>query len=257
MTCRYYIAARDYLHLEALLGPEAALERVGSGNDGCRALSELLALEPELLLLDAALPGMDGLSLLARLRERTITPPRVLFLARAPEDAGAFLRETADTRLVWPGQADALLAAALSTAKTPVPLLASPHEGLRLALADALLKRLGVPEALKGRRYMQYAAAQAAAAPQLLFSCQQALYPLLGRRFSAGAAAVEKAVRTAVEHTWLRGNLDAIQALFGFSVDAERGKPTNKEFLSMLAEHVRRKAARQWIGGAEQEARSE
>lgn len=252
MTCRYYIASPDYLQAEALLGPEAALERVGSGSDGRRALLDTLALTPDLLLLDAALPGLDGLALLCRLQKETITPPRVLFLARTPESAAAseILRERADARLAWPGQADALLPAALSAARASVPLLARPHEGLRLSLADALLDRLEVPETLKGRRYMQYAAAQAAAAPQLLLSCQQALYPLLARRFCAGIPAVEKAIRTAVEHTWLRGDLNAIQALFGFSVDAERGKPTNKEFISMLAEHVRRKAARQWIGGA-------
>ena len=50
-------------------------------------------------------------------------------------------------------------------------------------------------------------------------------------------------MRTAVESTWLHGNLEAIQQLFGFSVDADRGKPTNAEFLSMLAEHVRRETA--------------
>ena len=185
MTCRYYIASPDYLQAEALLGPEAALERVGSGSDGHRALLDTLALTPDLLLLDAALPGLDGLALLCRLQKETITPPRVLFLARTPESAAAseILRERADARLAWPGQADALLPAALSAARASVPLLARPHEGLRLSLADALIDRLGVPETLKGRRYMQYAAAQAAAAPQLLLSCQQALYPLLARRF--------------------------------------------------------------------------
>ena len=111
MTCRYYIASPDYLQAEALLGPEAALERVGSGSDGHRALLDTLALTPDLLLLDAALPGLDGLALLCRLQKETITPPRVLFLARTPESAAAseILRERADARLAWPGQADALL----------------------------------------------------------------------------------------------------------------------------------------------------
>ena len=89
MTCRYYIASPDYLQAEALLGPEAALERVGSGSDGHRALLDTLALTPDLLLLDAALPGLDGLALLCRLQKETITPPRVLFLARTGGRAAA------------------------------------------------------------------------------------------------------------------------------------------------------------------------
>lgn len=66
------------------------------------------------------------------------------------------------------------------------------------------------------------------------------LYPHLAQRFGTTPGAVEKAVRSAIERTWLSGSLPEIQRLFGLSVDAEKGKPTNLECIAMLAEHVRR-----------------
>ena len=97
----------------------------------------------------------------------------------------------------------------------------------------------------KGGTGKSTAAAALACAPQGAASYSGRLYPWTAAAFGVTPGAVERAIRTAVEDTWLHGDLAAIQALFGFSVDAERGKPTNAEFLSMLAQHIREELARQ------------
>ena len=244
---RLYIASPDAERLERLFDREPAFSVLGSSGQGREALNEIFSLSPDALLLDGALPGLDGLNVLDMLRTEMVAPPRVLYLCRVPGNAWADLaREKGADQVCFPEKEsdEALLCRALSAARAPLPALAGEGEGDRMEIAAGLLDRLDVPRRLKGWGYIQTAAACLACAPQLGQSFSHGLYPFLAGRFQTAPQAVERAIRTAVEHTWLRGDLTAIQALFGFSVDADRGKPTNAEFLSMLAEHVRREMAR-------------
>ena len=194
------------------------------------------------MILDSALSALDGLSLIAQLQKEMPAPPRILFLCRSQDPGwlGIAQEKGADRALLWPEEKEGWLIHALSCAESPLPALARNTLEERNALSLALLRELGVSENLKGFSYLYEAVSSLACAPQLGYSMSQRLYPFLANRFNVTPHAVERACRTAVEHTWLHGHLPAIQALFGFSVDADRGKPTNAEFFSMLAEHVRR-----------------
>lgn len=123
----------------------------------------------------------------------------------------------------------------------PVGILSSPSFIKRQALADALLTRLGMPAQLLGKSCIARAVCCLSALPQPLPPLKHWLYPLLAQEENISAAAMERRIRSAIESTWLHGNLQAQSELFGFTVSAERGKPTNAEFLLLLAEHLRRK----------------
>ena len=237
---RLYIASPDVARLERVLSPHSRFLIVGSGQ-GKRAVLEALRLCPDLLLLDSVLSGMDGgeaLSLLTRLP----APPRVVYLART---AFAPTEPVPDAACPYPCEDGFLLETILKAAEHPLPALSHPWEKQRLAIAESLLERLSVPPRLKGRRYMGVAAAALACSPALGASYRERLYPYVAGQCGTTPQAVERAVRTAVESAWLQGSLEGIQALFGLSVDAEKGKPTNAEFLSMLAQHIREELARQ------------
>lgn len=242
------LTARTYLALQAwpaaerafLLDPRFAV--IGGSGDGQTALTETAALSPELIIVDGVLSGMDGQTLLKHLQQR-IQPPRVVYLMR-------FSREKApltDEALPWPGTAEALLTAARQAVSHPLPCLAWAHESLRLTLAEALLDALAMPRTLKGFSATALAAALSASAPWLLADKRGLLYPVLAQRLHTTGPAAERAIRTAIEHTWLLGDLAAIQRLFGLAVDAERGKPTNAELLAQLAEHVRREGQKRLL----------
>ena len=242
---RCYIAALNALGYEALLGREKAFFVLGSTGDGQRARREIFTLQPDLLLLDGALPGLDGLALLDEMSAGMPAPPRVVYLCAGDAwQRQAALQKGADGTLDPLESPSALLAALQKTAVLPLPGLAAPWERERLHIAEGLLAQLEISPRLKGAGYIRLAIAALACAPQLGQSFSGRLYPYIGEACGAAPAAVERAIRTAVEATWLRGSLSAIQALFGFSVDAGRGKPTNAEFLSMLACHARRQLAR-------------
>ena len=237
---RVYIASWEAERLERIIAFDPGFFVIGSSRCGLTALREIGWLCPDLAILDGELPGVDELSALRAL-EKMITPPRLLYLRRTGPAETAVC---ADRMLCDPWTEEALLAAAHAAAEQPLPRLAASRESERLTIAGDLLDELNVSPRLKGRGFIQCAAAALACAPQLAASYSERLYPFVAVRFQTSPQAVERAVRTAVEHTWLHGNLPAIQALFGLSVDAERGKPTNAECLSMLAEHVRLRLGR-------------
>ncbi|MBE5787920.1 MAG: hypothetical protein E7324_10365 [Clostridiales bacterium] len=139
-----------------------------------------------------------------------------------------------------PWTEEELKAAVRKLIHIPLPGLAAHTEMQRMEIAGELLAQLDVPGQLKGWRYIQYAAACCACSGFLMQDWGRRVYPLVANRFGTSSGAVERAIRTAVENTWLTGNLQGIQQLFGFSVDADRGKPTNAEFIAMLAAHTAR-----------------
>lgn len=119
-------------------------------------------------------------------------------------------------------------------------VLALPSFTQRYDIAQALLSRLGMP-LLLGRESIALGAVYLSALPQPVPPAQHWLYPLLAEKQHTSPAAIERRIRSVIESTWLRGDLQAQSELFGFTVSAERGKPTNAEFLSLLSEHIRLK----------------
>lgn len=251
MTSRTMLISPAADEMERLFLQDARFSVIHTRTESRDAYPALYTLCPDLLILDERPDAEDALSLLTRLRTTLATPPRVLYLSQEEINAKAAAEAGADLTRAGMPRADTLLSLAAQTADLPVPGLARETEQSRLAFADELLDQLRVPDNLKGREYMRFAAAMAACAPTLLSSLKYALYPLLSARYGASAASMERCIRTAVEATWLSGDLSGIHRLFGFSVDAEKGKPTNLEFLSMLAEHVRRKTNHMLLNSAE------
>ena len=119
-----------------------------------------------------------------------------------------------------------------------LPRMAFHHLPEMTCLARGLLKALSVPSGLAAWRFLPDMAALCALHPALLHDLRWRLYPLVARRHGMTPAAVERSLRLCVEAAWSRGRLEALERFFGQSVDPERGKPTNREFLQRLAEQL-------------------
>ena len=105
-------------------------------------------------------------------------------------------------------------------------------------LARGMLHALGVPPTLSAWRFLPDAVALTVVYPPLLDDLSHGLYPLLARRHDRKPAAVERSLRLCIESTWMRGDLAALERFFGSSVDPDKGKPTNREFLCRVQERV-------------------
>ncbi len=158
---RLYIASPDAARLERMFSFDSRFLVVGGGRDRQAGL-EALRLCPDLLILDSVLSGMDGREVLSVL-SATPAPPRVLWLART---AFSPPEHTPDETCPYPCEDKILLETILKAAERPLPALARPWEGPRLALAESLLRRLAVPPRLKGRRDMGVAAPALALLPR-------------------------------------------------------------------------------------------
>lgn len=102
-----------------------------------------------------------------------------------------------------------------------------------------LLHTLGMPAHVLGYEYTREAILITLGNKDILRAITGELYPAVSKRFNTTPTRVERAIRHAVELAWDRGNLDTIQKFFGFTTSPKKGKPTNKEFLSALADHLR------------------
>lgn len=130
-----------------------------------------------------------------------------------------------------------------------LPRMAFQHLPEMTCLARGLLRALSVPGGLGAWRFLPDMAALCALHPALLHDLRWRLYPLMARRHGMTPAAVERSLRLCVEAAWSRGRLEALERFFGQSVDPERGKPTNREFLCRIREELTG-AARRLEGGA-------
>ena len=102
-----------------------------------------------------------------------------------------------------------------------------------------ILKELGVPAHLKGHGYLRYAIGRVTEDHTYIETVTKLLYPEVAKHFQTTSSRVERAIRHAIEVAWSRGNPDVLTEYFGYTVNAGKGKPTNSEFIAMLAEDLK------------------
>ena len=190
---------------------------VGAGE--CAALMEAGA---EVLLL---LPCRESEALLRAVTESPpLAPPFILG------------RDAPDGPLPAPEELPGLLGRWRQDLR--LPALADSHLPAAAEMAAAFLRAMAVPQRLRAWRFLPDMCALTVVHPPLLADLQHGMYPLVARRYGMTAAGVERSLRLCVESTWTHGSLTALERFFGSSVDPERGKPTNREFLCRVAERL-------------------
>lgn len=185
----------------------------------------LLAERPVQLLILTACPSSAAL-----IRILTATP-----LLAPPYLLGEGF-PAADGMLPEIGALPALLHAWKQAIRLPALHTQRLPEAIRLA--RGMLHALGIPSGLRAWEFLPEMAGLTAVHPPLLTDMAHGLYPLIARRHAMTPGAVERSLRLCVEATWSRGDLAALERFFGSSVDPDRGKPTNREFLCRVQERV-------------------
>ncbi|MBR4425859.1 MAG: sporulation transcription factor Spo0A [Oscillospiraceae bacterium] len=246
-------ASEDFRNLLAqALGEEADLELVASTGDGQEALRLLRETAPDVLLLDLVLPGLDGMELLRRMGETGVNPA-VLVVSAFFNDK--MIAEAAALGAYYfipkPCDMGALLARVRQCMELPGEIL--PADGnqryldqeteLERAVTD-VIHEIGVPAHIKGYQYLREAIIITIHDMEVINAVTKVLYPAVARKFSTTPSRVERAIRHAIEVAWDRGDLETLQKFFGYTVSNIKGKPTNSEFIAMIADclSLRRKA---------------
>ena len=221
-----------------------ALEATGrflvtaSTGDGCEVLPLVSQEQPDLLVLDLAMPGLDGLSILQRLDgdDRPLVLMTSSFVTQeAMTQAGEL---GASMFIPKPYDLSAMVDSLLRLSEKADPMVHAP--GLE-ELVTSIIHEVGVPAHIKGYQYVREAIMITVENMEVINSVTKILYPEVAKRYRTTPSRVERAIRHAIEVAWDRGDLETLQKFFGYTVSNAKGKPTNSEFIAMISDRIRLK----------------
>ncbi|HHY91993.1 MAG TPA: sporulation transcription factor Spo0A [Firmicutes bacterium] len=221
------------------------MELVGVAYNGTEVLDQLDAAAPDVLVLDIIMPHLDGLGVLETLASRPATKrPKVIMLTAFGQESitQRVVDLGADYYILKPFNLEVLVNRIRQLAGTvPRPTLRSlPVKGRSLDLeVTNIIHQIGVPAHIKGYLYLREAILMVINEVDLLGAITKELYPLIAEKYNTTPSRVERAIRHAIEVAWSRGNVEIINSLFGYTIDVNRGKPTNSEFIAMIADKLR------------------
>lgn len=244
--------------LREYVDAQADMELVGMAHQGMDVLEAVKSKAPDVLILDIIMPHLDGIGVLEQLNQLELPKrPKIIMLTAFGQEniTQKVLEMGADYYVLKPFSLDVLgtrlrqLAGVVPAPATPPPV-AAPSQGrpgvvlpLRTRNLDTdvtnIIQEIGIPPHIKGYRYLREAILLVVNRVELLGSITKELYPSIARTHCTTPSRVERAIRHAIEVAWNRGNQEVLQGLFGHTLNRDRGKPTNSEFIAMVADRLR------------------
>ena len=218
-----------------------AMEKTGEfwvdvAQTGDEVLEKVQEQEPDILIMDVILPGLDGLSALRELQELGYAPMTILTSAFVSDQTLAEATELgAAYFLPKPFRMDTLLDR-MRNLFWEKPKATRPSLKARVT---HMLHDAGMPANISGYQYLREAIMMAVEDIDMLGSITKILYPTIAKKYQTTASRVERAIRHAIEVAWSRGKMETLDALFGYTINTGKGKPTNSEFIALIADKIR------------------
>lgn len=231
--------------LSDTLDKTAGIEVVAAVADGKQALQACTDLEPDLLLMDIVLPEIDGLTVIRRAQQLDKAPSVFVLTAFSSAEVMSECTELGVNFFMCKPLDAAALAERISQwgsgRKSAMPQAEGTMDSA-LALeirVTEVIHQIGVPAHIKGYQYLREAIMMAVNDMESVGAITKILYPSIAKKAHTTASRVERAIRHAIEVAWDRGDLETLQGYFGYTVSGVKGKPTNSEFISMIADRIR------------------
>ena len=239
-TLRENLFKAGYRFIEEAANGEEALIKIGRSH-------------PDVAIIDVWLSVIDGISVIRNCRSLSFAPdaPPALIMTSTVSNQNIFteaMQEGADMCLLKPYSVDSLCAHIASLTKRREGISTSPAVP---AGADRtpdietqvtkIIHQIGVPAHIKGYQYLRTAILLTVKDSDIINSVTKVLYPSVAKKYQTTTSRVERAIRHAIEVAWDRGDVDTLNAYFGYTIQNNRGKPTNSEFIAMIADNLRLK----------------
>ncbi len=238
-------ALRDGLTRYGFTNVEEAI----NGED---ALQRITRLHPDVVLMDVWLSKLDGIGVLRSCRnmvwEKNKKPSFVI--VSSVSNQNIFIQATeagAELCLLKPINVGSLcehVADILEGRKKSVPAAAIQAEDRTPDIetqVTQIIHQIGVPAHIKGYQYLRTAILLTVKDSDIINSVTKVLYPSVAKKYQTTTSRVERAIRHAIEVAWDRGDVDTLNSYFGYTIQNNRGKPTNSEFIAMIADNLRLK----------------
>ncbi len=196
----------------------------------------------DLLVMDSMLMGMDGLAVLSRLNQEG-TLPAVLVTSTFLTGYAAqqYTAMGASYLMLKPCSVDAVIQnmkLMRQTAPAARNISGIQRQNAIETMVTNVIHEIGVPAHIKGYQYLRYAIIVAVEDMDVINAITKVLYPQVAKAFATTPSRVERAIRHAIEVAWDRGDLETLQKYFGYTVSNAKGKPTNSEFIALIADKL-------------------
>ncbi len=225
----------------------------GTASNGKELLELVKEKHPDLIILDLVMPIMDGLDVMKALKnyDENYNPGIVMLSAVGNENiTKAAAQLGAQYYFLKPIELESfaqkieeLYDAGIGLRKSRVlnfqGLEKESMDKQYHTLITSILHEIGVPAHIKGYTYMRDSIKMVIADPNLLGGITKELYPSIAKKYNTTPSRVERAIRHAIEVAWTRGRVETIDMIFGYTIDQNKGKPTNSEFIAMVADKIR------------------
>ena len=232
---------QGYRYIEEATNGEEALQKIGR-------------VHPDIVLADVWLSKLDGIGVLRQSRSLdmgtdkhpafvilSMVPNQNIFIEASNAGAELCLLKPVDTQSLS-DHIEILMRNRRSTSDPSIP-----HTASEAGIPDIetqvtkIIHQIGVPAHIKGYQYLRTAILLTIQDSDIINSVTKVLYPSVAKKYATTTSRVERAIRQAIEVAWDRGDVDTLNAYFGYTIQNNRGKPTNSEFIAMIADNLRLK----------------
>jgi len=231
-----------------------ALSRVGytrteEASNGDEALRLIMRSHPDVVIADVWLSKLDGIGLIRQASQLNYEPDKapVFIIASMVSNQNIFVEASrAGASLCLPKPIDykSLAEYITSLTRSRQSPAAAPTDNTPPDIETQVTKiihQIGVPAHIKGYQYLRTAILMTISDSDIINSVTKVLYPSVAKKYATTTSRVERAIRHAIEVAWDRGDIDTLNSYFGYTVQNNRGKPTNSEFIAMIADNLRLK----------------
>lgn len=249
--------------LDEVISSEAGLSVIGRADNGKDAIDMIKDTQPDVVLLDLVMPQMDGITVVENIKKKTSMLKNPAFIILSAVGGEQMTEEAfqagANYFLMKPFDKDILVNKIRRIGKRPVrpvpgkvleaPLKAATLEEAAMNREEymkehletditKMLHELGIPAHIKGYQYLRDAISMVVRDREMMEAVTKILYPEIAKKNYTSSSRVERAIRHAIEVAWGRGSLEVIDELFGYTISTGKGKPTNSEFIALIADKI-------------------
>ena len=229
---------------------KAELEKLGyeavlCSRNGEEVINQIKKESFDAIIMDVFMPRADGLEVLEYLSNNLSVHPICILLSAvdSPDFEGQIIGAGADYYFIKPANPSAVAARLEKllkwrNGKNRRTYLERGSDDIEVIISD-IMRQIGVPAHIKGYQYLRTSIEMCIINPEMLSSVTKLLYPSVAKKYNTTASRVERAIRHAIEVAWDRGDVDVLSSFFGYTIDSDRGKPTNSEFIAMISDKIR------------------
>jgi two-component system response regulator (stage 0 sporulation protein A) len=254
---------QEFSHtLSTYINSQDDMEVVAIAKDGNEVMDMLPNILPDVILLDVIMPHLDGLGVLEKLNmlrmekrptcvmlsavgqdkitQRAISLGAEYYIVK-PFDIELLIKRIREMKFYKPTQVNGnnFIGREQKPQYIEISSTDAKREENLEALVTNIIHEVGVPAHIKGYQYLREAIMMVVNDIDVINQITKSLYPKIATKFNTTPSRVERAIRHAIEVAWGRGQQEAVESIFGYTISASKGKPTNSEFIAMIADKLR------------------